>query len=102
MDATLRELTNLITEVNPDCKRKGTHFSFAVCFPNPNGPGYRMREIGSTVSGKKGPDDKSSLQSKRFVIGDYLDVAVTYTRSSGASSAIDHRQIGPSRRMRPY
>ncbi len=101
LDATLREITNLITEVNPEAKRKGTFFNFCVCYPNPNGPGFRMREIGSTTSGKRGPDDKASLQSKRFIVGDYLDVAITYARNS----SLEHRSGGGSssnRRMRPY
>ena len=101
LDATLREITNLITEVNPEAKRKGTYFNFMVSYPNPNGPGFRMREIGSTTSGKRGPDDKSSLQSKRFVVGDYLDVAITYASRNGS---LEHRSAGSSsnRRMRPY
>jgi histone deacetylase complex subunit SAP18 len=99
LDATLREITNLITEVNPEAKRKGTYFNFCVSFPNPNGPGCRMREIGSTIAGKRGPDDKATLLSKRFVVGDYLDVAITYARNG----ALEHRQTGgPNRRMRPY
>ena len=95
----MREITNLITEVNPEAKRKGTYFNFSVCFPNPSSPGFRMREIGSTISGKRGPDDKATLQSKRFVVGDYLDVAITYARNG----ALEHRSSGgSSRRMRPY
>jgi len=112
LDATLKEITTLITEVNADARKKGTHFSFCVCYPNPSAPGYRMREIGTTIAGKKGPDDNASLASKRFVIGDYLDVAITYARNGGASAA-DHRDTrgggggggasgGGSRRMRPY
>jgi histone deacetylase complex subunit SAP18 len=99
LDATLRELTNLITEVNPEAKKKGTYFSFAVCYPNPGAPGFRQREIGSTTAGKKGPDDNASLAAKRFVIGDYLDVAITYGRHSNGAGSIDHRG---SNRRRPY
>jgi histone deacetylase complex subunit SAP18 len=101
MDATLKEITNLITEVNPEAKKKGTFFNFCVCFPSSNSPGYRMREIGSTTAGKKGSDDNATLSSKRFVIGDYLDVAITYARSGGASASVDFRD-SRSRRMRPY
>lgn len=30
MDATLRELTGLIKEVNPDARRRGTYYEFAI------------------------------------------------------------------------
>lgn len=36
-----------------------------------------MKDIGSTVSGRKGADDSLTLQSQRFQIGDYLDIAIT-------------------------
>ncbi|CAL1271458.1 unnamed protein product [Larinioides sclopetarius] len=77
MDATLKELTNLVKEVNPDARRKGTYFDFALVFPEARGPGYRMREIGRTCSGEKFPDDNKTLASCRFQIGDYLDIAIT-------------------------
>lgn len=38
---------------------------------------FRLKEIGSTVSGRKGADDSMTLQSQRFQIGDYLDIAIT-------------------------
>ncbi|KAL1778106.1 histone deacetylase complex subunit SAP18, partial [Sigmodon hispidus] len=40
-------------------------------------PGYRVKEIGSTMSGRKGTDDSMTLQSQKFQIGDYLDIAIT-------------------------
>jgi len=76
-DATLKELTSLVKEVNPDARRKGTYFDFALVFPDVRGPGYRMREIGTTISGQPGPDDGKTLSDARFQIGDYLDVAIT-------------------------
>ena len=64
MDATLRELTSLVREVNPEARKKGTYFDFAVISPA-NGRGqittpsgvfchYTSRDIGTTVSGTKG------------------------------------------------
>lgn len=93
MDATLKELTSLVKEVNPDARRKGTFFDFAVVFPDPRTPVYRMREIGTTCAGHRGQDDGHSLTSKRFQIGDYLDIAVTPPRGGGGP---------PPRRNRPY
>lgn len=77
MDATLKELTSLVKEVNPDARRKGTYFDFGLVFPDVRGPGYRMRDIGSTCSGQKGADDLKSLGQCRFQIGDYLDIAIS-------------------------
>ncbi|KAG7268930.1 hypothetical protein CRUP_002926 [Coryphaenoides rupestris] len=77
MDATLKELTSLVKEVYPDARKKGTHFSFATVYPDQQRPGYRVKDLGSTVSGRKGTDDAMTLQSQRFQIGDYMDVAIT-------------------------
>lgn len=110
MDATLKELTSLVKEVYPEARKKGTHFSFNIVYPDPRGKVYRfvssdittfylpygvlkfvhilrsntclsslfrLKDIGSTVSGRKGTDDSMTLQSQRFQIGDYLDIAIT-------------------------
>ncbi|XP_020772837.1 histone deacetylase complex subunit SAP18 [Periophthalmus magnuspinnatus] len=77
MDATLKELTSLVKEVYPEARKKGTHFSFAIVFPEPRTKAYRLKDIGSTISGRKGADDSMTLQSQRFQIGDYLDIAIT-------------------------
>lgn len=92
MDATLKELTSLVKEVYPEARKKGTHFSFAIVYPDPKRPGYRVKEIGTTVSGRKGPDDSMTLQSQKFQIGDYLDIAITPPS----------RAPPPPGRMRPY
>nr|DBA32664.1 TPA: hypothetical protein GDO54_000439 [Pyxicephalus adspersus] len=92
MDATLKELTSLVKEVYPEARKKGTHFSFAIVYPDLKRPSYRIKEIGSTISGRKGSEDSLTLQSQRFQIGDYLDIAITPP----------NRAPPPSGRMRPY
>ncbi|XP_006904877.1 histone deacetylase complex subunit SAP18 [Pteropus alecto] len=92
MDATLKELTSLVKEVYPEARKKGTHFNFAIVFTDIKRPGYRVKEIGSTMSGRKGTDDAMTLQSQKFQIGDYLDIAITPP----------NRAPPPSGRMRPY
>ncbi|GAB6030618.1 Histone deacetylase complex subunit sap18 [Chamberlinius hualienensis] len=92
LDATLKELTSLVKEVNPDARRKGTYFDFSLVFPDLRGPGYRMRDIGSTCSGQKGSDDLKSLAQCRFQIGDYLDIAISPPTRGGP----------PNRRPRQY
>ncbi len=76
MDATLKELTDLVKEVNQECRKPGSRFDFALVFPDSRANTYRMREIGSTVSGRKDPADMKTLGQARFQIGDYLDVAI--------------------------
>lgn len=67
MDATLREITGLVKEVNPDARSKGTYFDFSLVTPEPRTPGYRMREVGVTCSGQKGADDSKTLAQARLV-----------------------------------
>ena len=117
MDATLEELTNLIIGVYPNTKVKGTQFSFAVVWPDPRTSGFRMKNIGVTTYGTKGLDDNASLLTKKFHIGDYLDVSVSVGRShplgrearDGRDNNRDARRGGDrsdarggDRRMRPY
>lgn len=78
MDASLKELTNMIRVSNPDARRRGTRFDFAVVFAETRSPGYRMREIGSVTAGRSGPDDTATLANKKFQIGDLIDVAITH------------------------
>ncbi|RZF43635.1 hypothetical protein LSTR_LSTR009232 [Laodelphax striatellus] len=94
MDATLRELTSLVKEVNPEARKKGTCFDFSLVYPNAATAGYRFREIGTTISGQKGPYDMKTLAQLRFTIGDYLDVCIT-----PPSRVIPQNM---NRRMRPY
>ncbi|XP_055421992.1 histone deacetylase complex subunit SAP18-like [Bubalus kerabau] len=91
MDATLKESTSLV-KVYPEARKKATHFNFAIVFTDLKRPGYRVKEIGSTMSGRKGPDDSTTLQSQKFQIGDYLDTVVTPPK----------RAPPPSGRMRTY
>lgn len=87
-DASLKELTSLVREVNPESRRKGTFFDFALVYPSPASRGsyqrsvnqfmdYQTKDIGTTVSGRKGVDDSKSLAQCGFVIGDYLDISIT-------------------------
>jgi len=106
MDATLRELTSLVREVNPESRKKGTYFDFSVISPQ-NGRGltgpngvfchYASRDIGTTVSGTKGMDDNKTLTQARFVIGDYVDIAITPPNPGGGGRAHRLDRIGDPR-----
>ncbi|CAB3368964.1 histone deacetylase complex subunit SAP18 [Cloeon dipterum] len=77
-DATLKELSTLVKEVNPDAKRKGTTLHFALVAPDPTRPNanLRARDLGATISGHKGPDDNKTLAQLKFRIGDFLDIGI--------------------------
>lgn len=75
LDATLSELMGLIRQI-PIYKSKGTQFSFSVVFPESNSPTFRMRHIGVTIGGKRGPDDEKTLAQSRLQIGDFIDVGI--------------------------
>merc|ERR1712083_607477 len=98
-----RELTSLVREVNPESRKKGTYFDFAVISPNTGrgqiGQGggflhYASRDIGTTVSGTKGMDDNKTLAQARFVIGDYIDIAITPPNPGGAGRSHRLDRIG--------
>jgi len=76
MDASLKEISGLVKEVNPDARRHGTVFDFSLVYPDKY-RGYRARPVGTTVSGQKTPDDNKTLARLHFTIGDYLDIAIT-------------------------
>lgn len=75
LDATLSELMGLIRET-PEHRAKGTQFNFSIVFPEPSQPSFRMRPIGVTIGGKRGPDDELTLSQCRYQIGDFIDVAI--------------------------
>ncbi|TNN05899.1 Histone deacetylase complex subunit SAP18 [Schistosoma japonicum] len=76
-DATLRELASLVKQVNPESRRKGTLFDFALVFPDHRSPVYRMRELGTVCSGSPSDTDRIMLKDVQFTIGDMIDVAIT-------------------------
>ena len=82
MDASLKELTNMVRVSNPEVRRRGTRFDFAVVYAEGRSQAYRMREIGSVMAGKGGPDDTATLASKKYQIGDLIDIAVTHPQRS--------------------
>lgn len=80
LDATLSELMGLVREM-PEFRTKGTQFNFSIVFPEPTSPTYRMRPIGVTIGGKRGPDDELTLAQCRYQIGDFIDVAIIQSGS---------------------
>lgn len=107
LDASLKELTGLIKEVNPEARRKGTMFEFALVYPDLRMGNYLSRDIGNTSAGNKGNDDSKTLGDAKFSIGDYLNVAISppnrrtdrmdYGRRGGGGGFGDRRSFGGRR-----
>uniref|UniRef100_A0A1I7TT51 18 kDa Sin3-associated polypeptide n=1 Tax=Caenorhabditis tropicalis TaxID=1561998 RepID=A0A1I7TT51_9PELO len=77
VDCTLSELAMLIKEINPDARRKGTTFDFAIVQPDRMSQRFNLREIGNTMNGQRGIDDNKTLQQCKFEVGDFIDVAIS-------------------------
>ena len=45
LDATLKELTSLVKEVNTEARKKGTFFDFAIVYPDTRTVQYRLRKL---------------------------------------------------------
>lgn len=78
LDATLRELTDLVKEVAPEARRRDATLSFAFVYPDKRGR-FVVREVERTLSypNARRPDGgNKALGDLSFQIGDYLDVAI--------------------------
>ncbi|PAA83443.1 hypothetical protein BOX15_Mlig016079g4 [Macrostomum lignano] len=99
MDATLKELSQLVQEVNPDSRAKGTYFDFAVVYPDLQTTRYKSRDIGTVRNGTRGMDDNVTLKDRRFRIGDYLDISICPDERTGGDRDRDRdRDAGRHRR----
>lgn len=131
-DATLGELTTLLARevVREDAKRPVTSykFSYRLIYGDPNRARYQTRDIGVVQVGGRSGDSNKTLEEARFVIGDWIDVAVLrpgdrlydgrikerdyreprsaarggYRGGYGASRAQDERSYRPRDNGRPY
>mmetsp|Transcript_15893 Transcript_15893/g.47819 ORF Transcript_15893/g.47819 Transcript_15893/m.47819 type:complete len:239 (+) Transcript_15893:198-914(+) len=74
-DATLRELSDLVKEVQPAARRPTSRMGFALVYPDRRGHNV-MRIVGQVHSSRSGEDDTKTLRAIKFQTGDYLSVAV--------------------------
>jgi len=71
----LRELTELIKEVNQAARKRDARLAFSFVYPDKRGRNI-MRDVGMVNSTRKGDDDTKTLDQLHFETGDFLDVAV--------------------------
>ncbi len=104
MDANLRELSDLVKEVNPQARHRNCRLSFAFVYPDRHGRNVmrkvrgnapcsscvaqadhtnaftlitQMRlQVGVVHSSRPSQEDYATLKSLRFQTGDFLDVAI--------------------------
>ena len=97
------DVSSKTPDSHPESRKKGTYFDFAVISPHsgrgqPGSGGmfchYASRDIGTTVSGTKGMDDNKTLAQARFVIGDYIDIAITPPNPGGGGRSHRLDRIG--------
>lgn len=75
MDADLKELSDLIKDVQPAARGRNARISFSFIYPDRKGRNV-MRQVGVVHSSRPGEDDHKSLRQLNFQTGDYLDVAI--------------------------
>lgn len=85
-DATLKELSDLIKEVNEDSRLMETRFSFHLIYMGLRGE-YRSKILGNIANSKAGRDDDKTLEELRFVQGDLIDVAISFGNEVGERAA---------------
>lgn len=76
-DASLRELSDLIKEVNLECRRRDAKFSFHLIYHDYRGH-FHSKPLGTVSNSRPGRDDSKTLDELRFVQGDFIDVAIGF------------------------
>ena len=66
-DATLRELTDLVKEVQPAARRTTARLEFALIYPDKKGRNV-LRVVGGAHSTRPGPDDIKTLKQLNFQV----------------------------------
>ncbi|CAG8590341.1 2681_t:CDS:2 [Gigaspora margarita] len=74
--ATLKEIANLIKEVNFESTRSNARISFKLVYIDNLRGKYAFKDLGTVYNMTSTSDDDINLDDARFVIGDFLDVGV--------------------------
>ncbi|KAJ3102601.1 Histone deacetylase complex subunit sap18 [Phlyctochytrium planicorne] len=76
-DATLRELASLLSQTQPSLLLPTARISFRAAYQDITRGGiYNLKDLGSITNFRRTPDEEKTLDEARFVIGDYIDVAI--------------------------
>lgn len=101
-DASLRELASLLAEADPKYAQHGSSISFKAVYLDGARGRFQSKDLGVINISKASKNDKITLEDNRFVIGDFLDVALqsysdtrrgyTFERNEGNSGFGGNRQ----------
>lgn len=72
----MEELAQLIQEVNLDARHPDARISFRLIYLDTYSGMYRFKEIGRVINRVQRADNSRTLEESKFVVGDYLDVAI--------------------------
>lgn len=71
----MRQIADLVKQVYKEADHHDAELRFAFVYTDPRGE-VQMKEVGTVHSVVHQVDDKRTLSDFRFMIGDYLDIAV--------------------------
>jgi len=74
----LKEISNLIKEVVQDANRPNAKLSFKLVYIDNLRGKYAFKELGTIHNVTSSEHDEINLDDARFVIGDFLDVAIYF------------------------
>ncbi|CAG8479726.1 4946_t:CDS:2 [Diversispora eburnea] len=75
-DATLKEIANLFREVNAEANKPNARLSFKLVYLDNLRGKYVLKDLGAIHNLSPSSDHDTNLDDARFVIGDFLDVAI--------------------------
>jgi len=109
-DASLRELASLLAEVDPKYAKHGTSISFKSVYLDNIRARYNSKDLGVVNLSKPAKTDDTTLDENKFIIGDFIDVAIqtyadlrrkySYDRQDSFSSGNNiNSRLGSSREL---
>ncbi|RKP18844.1 SAP18-domain-containing protein [Rozella allomycis CSF55] len=75
-DATLKELTKLIQEIDITARRKDIKFTFRIVYQEVTTGRFNFKNVGTVRNGRPTADDDLTLEQIRFIQGDFIDIAM--------------------------
>ncbi|KAI9264780.1 Sin3 associated polypeptide p18-domain-containing protein, partial [Sporodiniella umbellata] len=75
-NATLEEIAQLIEQVVPEARNPEARISFRIVYLNQSSGKFFTKEMGRVVSAKPTKEQTKTLEECKFIIGDFLDVAI--------------------------
>jgi len=75
VDATLREITDLLKETQPVAREWGSRLNYSLVYPDKRGKNV-LKEIGSVDAHRFGRDDNRTLDELHYQMGDFLAISL--------------------------